>query len=65
MKIVVPCPECNGNGLVADRHPNDPSCQDIECSSCGGSAEEYVNDEMIGTEEEAKADYPEMIRCED
>ena len=29
--------------VLADRHPNDPSCQSIECHVCGGEGEVEVN----------------------
>ena len=41
--IVIPCQECEGEGVLADRHPNDPSCQSIECHVCGGEGEVEVN----------------------
>jgi|TARA_R110001583_G_scaffold12236_2_gene54452 hypothetical protein len=61
--IVIPCQECEGEGVLADRHPNDPSCQSIECHVCGGEGEEeFLAD--YNNEQEALEDYPEMLRCE-
>lgn len=34
---VVVCPECEGAGLVCDRHPNDPSARSVSCEACGGT----------------------------
>jgi DnaJ-class molecular chaperone len=33
---MVDCGDCNGVGLLADRHPHDPAAMDVKCDWCGG-----------------------------
>jgi DnaJ-class molecular chaperone len=59
-KIRVSCEDCDGYGVVSDRHPNDPSARDIPCRECDGKGEiEYQ--ETYDSIADAKEDYPKAI----
>jgi DnaJ-class molecular chaperone len=58
-KIVSKCDECDG-GLVSDRHPIDPSSQEIDCSECGGAGY-HAHHESFDSKVDAWADYPKAM----
>ena len=60
MMIRVYCEDCDGYGVVSDRHPNDPSARDVPCRECDGTGEiEYQ--ETYDSIADAKEDYPKAI----
>ncbi len=60
IKIICNCPACDGYGVVADRHPNDPSAKDIDCHECEGDGKRTFV-EIYESISDAKEDYPEAV----
>lgn len=58
--IIVNCEDCDGCGVVSDRHPNDPSARDISCRECNGTGEVGYQ-ETYDSIADAKEDYPKAI----
>ena len=54
----IDCPDCEGNGVVSDREPNDPSSRDIDCYECGGTGDKPVSEDFYDSEEDLLKDYP-------
>ena len=44
-KIQVNCQECDGYGVVSDRHPIDPSGQNVQCHECDGTGSNFYIEE--------------------
>jgi DnaJ-class molecular chaperone len=61
MDIVVKCIECDGQGLLM---PFNPSQRIVTCYDCEGTGEIWYKGENYETEEEAREDYPELLRVE-
>lgn len=59
-KIIAPCDACESQGIVSDRHPNDPSSRDVTCNECEGSGHaEYY--ELHDSKVDAWADWPKAL----
>tara|TARA_R110000824_G_scaffold16456_5_gene68194 strand:+ start:13249 stop:13458 length:210 start_codon:yes stop_codon:yes gene_type:complete len=60
MMIIVSCEDCDGYGVVSDRHPIDPSARNISCHECDGTGKiEYQ--ETYDSIADAKEDYPKAV----
>ena len=57
-KIQVNCHECDGYGVVSDRHPIDPSGRDVQCQECDGVGSSFYIEEYDSIAD-AQDDYPE------
>ena len=67
IQIELPCDECDGYAYVADRHPNDPSCQEVKCMNCDDDGSIYIIDTLYNIDD-VYLEYPnakttEKLRC--
>ena len=54
----IKCDACS-DGVTSDRHPIDPSAQDIECWECEGKGWHLTFEDMYPSEAELLKDYPD------
>lgn len=54
----IKCDACS-DGVTSDRHPIDPSAQDIECWECEGKGWHLTFEDMYSSETELLKDYPD------
>tara|TARA_R100000781_G_scaffold57907_1_gene37376 strand:+ start:152 stop:472 length:321 start_codon:yes stop_codon:yes gene_type:complete len=54
----IKCDACS-DGVTSDRHPIDPSAQDVECWECEGKGWHLTFDDMYSSKTELLKDYPD------
>lgn len=62
--VLETCQDCEGTGVVSDRHPNDPSARDTRCRECGGEGIDLFKVTCYDTIEDVLGDYPGALRIE-